>query len=94
MKACYRSFVFLSFFFLSFGCDLYGADAKETAEWTMLVFAQAKNSLHGYAPANFAQMAKIGSNKKLNILVQLYSKNFAGYRRFLIEKGKMVLKEV
>jgi hypothetical protein len=40
------------------------------AEWTVMVFMNAKNSLECFGLQNFAQMAAIGSNHKVNMLVE------------------------
>ena len=61
------------------------------AEWTVLIYAQAKNSLSNFAPKNFDDMSKIGSTKNLNILVQWYQFGQQGIWRYKIEKGKMNL---
>jgi len=63
------------------------------ANWTMLIYAQAKNSLAQFAYKNFYDMAQIGSNKNLNILVQWYQPKQSGTWRYKVEKGKLVLKE-
>jgi Clostripain family len=40
------------------------------AEWTVMVFMNAKNDLECFGLQNFAQMATIGSNDKVNMLVE------------------------
>lgn len=40
------------------------------AEWTILVFLNAKNNLEPFSFLNFKQMAKVGSTDKVNILVE------------------------
>jgi len=67
------------------------ASKNSTANWTMLVFVQAKNNLSPFAHKNFSDMATIGSNKNLNILVEWHQPEHQGVWRYKIEKGKMVL---
>lgn len=47
---------------------------KHQAEWTILIFMNADNSLDGSALLNFKAMAKVGGNSRVNIVVQLDSK--------------------
>lgn len=67
------------------------------AEWTVLVFLNAKNNLEQYAFDNFAQMAKVGSTNEVNIVVEFgrpkqhYFKGFEDWSktlRFRVEKGQ------
>src|SRR5271165_4810907 len=39
-------------------------------EWTVMVFMNAKNDLECFGLQNFAQMAAVGSNDKVNMLVE------------------------
>jgi hypothetical protein len=41
------------------------------AEWTVIVYMNAKNDLECFALHNFAQMAAIGSSERVNVLVEL-----------------------
>lgn len=61
------------------------------ADWTLLVFVQANNSLKNFAQTNFTAMGAIGSSPDLNILVQCYFPQNAGIYRYRVEKNKMVL---
>src|SRR5579859_6177540 len=40
------------------------------ARWTILVYMQAANNLQPYSLKNIAQMASVGSNSDVNIVVQ------------------------
>jgi len=60
-------------------------------EWTVVVYVQANNNLGKYAIKNFEDMASIGSNDKLKLLVQWYDPNHKGIWRYRIDKGKMEL---
>ncbi|MBM3886494.1 hypothetical protein FJ364_01065 [Candidatus Dependentiae bacterium] len=76
--------------FLSIWGVPYLCSAAE-AEWTFLVYAQANNSLCPFAQKNFNDMASIGSNKDLNILVQWHDPSHNGIWRYKMENGKMNL---
>ncbi len=60
--------------------------------FTFMVFIAADNDLHYFAWKNIKQMEQIGSNDKINIVVQL---NTPGHmnptKRYLIKKGSRVL---
>jgi hypothetical protein len=71
-------------------CSLLQA-VPEESEWTLLVYAQAKNSLSNFAPRNFSDMAAIGPNKNLKILIQWYKYGHQGSWRYRVEKGKIDL---
>jgi hypothetical protein len=66
------------------------------AEWTILVFLNAKNNLEPFAFPNFEQMASIGSTPEVNLVVEMgrpknhYSFKFGAWSktlRFLIERN-------
>jgi hypothetical protein len=68
------------------------------AEWTILVFLNAKNNLEPFAFLNFQQMAAIGSTPEVKLLVEMgrpkkhYSHQFGSWSktlRFVIEKGTL-----
>jgi len=65
--------------------------APPETEWTLLVYAQAKNSLSNFAPRNFSDMAAVGPNKNLKILIQWYKYGHQGSWRYRVEKGKIDL---
>jgi hypothetical protein len=44
--------------------------ANSSAEWTVLIFMNGDNNLEKDALINFAQMARVGSTDKVNIIVQ------------------------
>jgi len=69
---------------------------SEQAEWTVLVFLNAKNNLEPFAFPNFLQMASIGSTKEVNLVVEMgrpkthYSASYDAWTktlRFHIQKG-------
>jgi hypothetical protein len=72
----------------------------ETAQWTILVFLNAKNDLEQFSFPNFAQMASIGSTPQVNIVVEFgrpqrhYSNDFGSWSktlRFHVKKGMLPL---
>ena len=67
---------------------------RGTAEWTLMVFENGKNNLEPYAIKNFKQMENVGSNDKLNIVVEMgrYGNDstngaWKGCRRYLVQKS-------
>src|SRR5438132_14045314 len=67
-----------------------------TAEWTVMVFMNAKNSLEQDAIDNFSDIASVGSTKKVNVVVELGrpsvhvtcdAEGWSGVKRFLVQKG-------
>jgi clostripain len=76
----------------------FTAQAKGTqAEWTIMVFMNAKNSLEAAGIEDFLEMARVGSSPALNVVVQLgrpknkhYSMDYgawSGVKRYRIVKG-------
>jgi hypothetical protein len=70
----------------------------EQAEWTILVFLNAKNNLEPFAFPNFQQMSSIGSTREVKLVVEMgrpkahSSLLYGGWSktlRFLIEKGTL-----
>jgi hypothetical protein len=68
------------------------------AEWTILVFLNAKNNLEPFAFPNFQQMSSIGSTPEVKLVVEMgrprrhYSQQYGAWSktlRFLIEKGTL-----
>jgi len=61
-------------------------------DWTVIVYMAADNDLKGFAAQNIKQMAEIGSNQYLNIVVELHiriSGNQKVTRRYFIEQNKI-----
>jgi hypothetical protein len=80
---------------LTFTTPQMEAASKESAkEWTIMVFVNAKNNLESYGLKDVNEMEMIGSNDKVNIVVELgridgYSTedgNWTGCRRLFIQK--------
>ncbi|HBE89422.1 MAG TPA: hypothetical protein DDW67_09830 [Elusimicrobia bacterium] len=67
---------------------------KGEAEWTIMVFSNAKNDLERFLLRDINEMELVGSNKKLNIVVEVgrmdgydsSDDNWTGVRRYLIQK--------
>jgi hypothetical protein len=71
---------------------------SDLAEWTILVFLNAKNNLEPFAFPNFQQMASIGSTPEVKLVVEMgrpkhhYTRRFGEWSttlRFLVEKGTL-----
>ena len=62
-------------------------------DWTFIVYMAADNDLRSFAARNIKQMASIGSNEHINILVHLdirVSGNKKITRRYFIEKNRIL----
>ena len=57
------------------------------AKWTVMVYMAGDNNLDGAALRDIEEMARVGSTKDVNILVQLDRLEDKKTRRFLITKG-------
>ncbi len=74
-------FVLIAILFFSFR-----AFATDTKDWNFLVFLNGVNSLDSYGELNINQMEQIGSNDKMNIIVQWGSLERPGVQRLFIKK--------
>lgn len=74
-------FVLATILFFSFR-----AFATEAKDWNFLIFLNGINSLDSYGALNINQMEQIGSNDKMNIIVQWGSLSRSGVQRLLIKK--------
>lgn len=76
---------FVVFLFL---CAPAGADTHSTAEkdWNLLVFINGVNNLDYFGGMNINQMEQIGSNARLNILVQWGSHADPNVKRLLVHR--------
>lgn len=61
------------------------------ADWTILVYVQARNNLNRFAAQNLHSMSKVGSNKNINILVEWYQPGQEGIWRYKILHNKIEL---
>ncbi len=70
--------------------------AGQTAEWTVMVFLNAKNNLEPFSFPNFDQMASVGSTDRVHVLVEFgrphqhYSSEYGAWSktlRFRVTKG-------
>lgn len=57
------------------------------ASWTVMVYMAGDNNLDGAALRDIAEMARVGSTKDVNVLVQIDRLEDRKTRRFLITKG-------
>jgi len=72
----------------------YTKDAsQERKEWTLMIYISADNDLRNFAIRNIKQMAKIGSNKHINIIVHLdikLSGNKKVTKRYYIKENQIL----
>ncbi len=69
-------------------------DAKAPAEWTIMVFSNAKNDLEKYLIDDLNEMELVGSTAKMNVVVELgrmsgydtSNGDWTGVRRYLVTK--------
>ncbi len=70
--------------------------SANVADWTVMVFLNAKNNLEPFSFLNFDQMARVGSTDRVNVVVEYgrpkrnYSDQYGGWSktlRFKVEKG-------
>lgn len=61
------------------------------ADWTTLIYVQARNNLSRFAAQNLHSMSKVGSNSNLNILVEWYQPGQSGIWRYKILPNKIEL---
>ncbi|MBY0353101.1 hypothetical protein K2W90_01935 [Candidatus Babeliales bacterium] len=71
--------------------DQIRQEAKQTKEWNIIVYMAANNNLHAFSIKNLQQMIHIGSNERINIVVQLDGYRMEDVSRFYIEKDNPVL---
>lgn len=74
-----------------------GVVARQKKPWTFLVYAAADNNLRDFAPRNINQMAKVGSNENVNLLVHLdirLSGSKKMTRRYVVEKNNPVQMDI
>jgi hypothetical protein len=81
-------------FFLSvllFIVLISSASISALADWTILLYVQSKNNLNKFAAKNLNDLASVGSNGNVNVLVQWYQLNQKGIWRYKIAKNKIDL---
>ncbi len=61
------------------------------ADWTILIYVQARNNLNRFAAQNLHSMSQVGSNRNLNILVEWYQPGQEGIWRYKILPNKIEL---
>lgn len=72
----------------------YSKDASQAnKDWTLMIYISADNDLRNFAIRNIKQMAKIGSNQHINILVHLdirLSGNKKATKRYYIKHNQIL----
>ncbi len=92
-----RFIVFCFIYFSVFSPRIFSESEKIPSEteatWTILVIAQTKgyDDLHRFFIQNLKDMARIGSNETLNILVQWEQPQKNGIWRYKVTRGKLEL---
>jgi hypothetical protein len=71
MKHIVRIVIFLLVSMNMFAPSRVFAGTAQKADWTIMVFMNAKNNLECAGLANFSQIATVGSNDHLNLVVEL-----------------------
>jgi len=84
---------------LSAVADVYasGASIRSSVDWTFLVYLDADNNLETFGIKDFLEMASVGSNANLNVVVQMdraegYDDSYGdwtGCNRFYVTQGLM-----
>lgn len=63
------------------------AEEAPIKDWTFLVFLNGHNNLDSFGSMNIKQMEEVGSNDKINIVVQWASMENKGTQRLLVQKS-------
>ncbi len=74
----------LSLSLLTFSTVTFAADLKE---WTVLVYLNGHNNLDRFGKMNIEGMSQVGSNDKINIIVQWASEANGDTKRLYVTKG-------
>lgn len=72
--------------------DVAPTSAENPRQWTFLVYMAADNDLRAFAANNIKQMASIGSNENIHIVIHLdirLNDNQKVTRRYYVEKNKI-----
>ncbi len=91
-----KRFILLFSIYFVFHPTILSAEQEETT-WTVFVIAQTKgcdkrsDDLHSFFIQNLKDMARIGSNERLNILVQWEQPQKNGIWRYKATRGKLEL---
>lgn len=78
--------------------DIISGNEVAKAKWSILVYMNGKNDLEDEMIQNWAEMAEVGSNADVNVVVQMgrvsvaeAPNNWKGVKRFLVKKGMQPL---
>lgn len=88
----FNKLVLVSYLLLCTMCS-WALETDEIADWTFIVYMAADNDLRGFGIKNIKQMAQVGSNERINIVVHLDIKlpgNKKITRRYLVKKDELV----
>ena len=76
--------------------SISASGAPKEAEWTIMVYLNAKNNLERFGLSNFAEMAQVGGSDSVNLVVQMGRPTpnqapgpnlWSGVKRYLVKKG-------
>jgi hypothetical protein len=67
---------------------------EDLADWTILVYLNADNSLYSAGLDDMKEMEAVGSTKKINVVVQFDGNQNGDSARYYIEKDKIGLAEI
>jgi len=84
-KKVKKNMLLLLLFFLSTTIN------AEVKDWNFMVYIASNNNLHSYAMPNIQQMQKIGSNKFINLTVQIDTFRKRETKRYFVDHGKSTL---
>jgi len=86
--AIIKAIVILSLISGSMGAETAPAPPTSPVTWNFLVYIAANNNLFRYGQHNIKEMQQIGSNKNINLFVQIDNFGKREVTRYKIEKGK------
>ena len=68
--------------------------SEKVKDWNFMVYIASNNNLHNYAMPNLQQMQRVGSNRFINITVQIDTFRKRETKRYFVGKGKSTLLSV
>ncbi|HEV2601531.1 MAG TPA: clostripain-related cysteine peptidase [Candidatus Babeliales bacterium] len=98
IKKNFSHYIFRTYALLPWYLLLYAVTnsvyAGQVKDWTFVVYVAGDNDLKSFAARNIKQMAEVGSNEHINIIVELHTtiaENKKISRRYYIVKNKIYL---
>ncbi|MDX1901567.1 MAG: clostripain-related cysteine peptidase [Gammaproteobacteria bacterium] len=81
--------VMIGVFFAMVSSIAHATDSTKMKEWTFLIFLNGNNNLDKYGMKNLKDMQKVGSNEKMNVVVQWASEGTRETKRVYVNKGSL-----